>query len=261
MSDSVRLKLTIAFDGTNYAGWQVQKSGVAVQELIEKALKNIFGIELRLHGSSRTDAGVHARGMIAHVDIPRAKFVMVPRKLSLALNAHLPEDIRIMRAARASEDFHARFNASGKQYRYYIYSHHAMDPLLRTQAWHVPQALDVAKMRAAAKAFIGKHDFEAFAANRGYKMESTIRTVTRCDIRGAGPLFTVIIEGDGFLYKMCRGIVGTLVQVGQGKFAASEIPEMIRTKDRRAAGMSAPAHGLILWKVFYSKARAKAPSR
>lgn len=253
--ENVRLKLTIAFDGTNYAGWQVQKSGVAVQEVIEKALKNIFALDLRLHGSSRTDAGVHARGMVAHVDIPRAKFTMVPRKLSLALNAHLPEDIRIMGATRATANFHARFKAAGKQYRYFIYNHAAMDPLLRAQAWHVPQALQVADMRAAARAFVGKHDFEAFAANRGYKMESTIRTVTRCDIRRFGPLLTVIIEGDGFLYKMCRGIVGTLVQVGQGKFAATEIPEMIRMKDRRAAGMSAPAHGLILWKVFYAKAR------
>jgi tRNA pseudouridine38-40 synthase len=258
MSDTVRLKLTIAYDGTNYAGWQVQKSGVAVQEVIEKALKNIFGIDLRLHGSSRTDAGVHARALVAHVDIPRAKFKMVPRKLSLALNAHLPEDIRIMRAAQATSDFHARFNARGKQYRYFIYNHAAMDPLLRTQAWHVPQPLDFAKMRQAARAFVGKHDFEAFAANRGYKMETTVRTVTRCEIRRAGRLFTVIIEGDGFLYKMCRGIVGTVVQVGQNKFAPTEISEMLATKDRRSAGMSAPAHGLVLWKVFYAKASTAA---
>jgi tRNA pseudouridine38-40 synthase len=251
--DTVRLKLTIAYDGTNYAGWQVQKSGVAVQEIVEKALKNIFGIDLRLHGSSRTDSGVHARALIAHVDIPRAKFKMTSRKLSLALNAHLPEDIRIMQAAQAKANFHARFNASGKQYRYFIYNHAAMDPLLRTQAWHVPQSLDFAKMRQAAERFIGKHDFEAFAANRGYKMESTVRTVTRCEIRRSGPFFTVIIEGDGFLYKMCRGIVGTLVQVGQNKFSPDEIPKMMAAKDRRAAGMSAPAHGLVLWKVFYEK--------
>jgi tRNA pseudouridine38-40 synthase len=259
MSGTIRLKLMIAYDGTNYAGWQVQKSGVAVQELIEKAFKNIFGLDLRVHGSSRTDAGVHARALIAHVDIPRAKFTMAPRKLSLGLNAHLPEDIRIMRATRAASDFHARFDASGKQYRYSIYNYAAMDPLLRTQAWHVPQALDLAKMREAARAFIGKHDFEAFAASRGYKMESTIRTVTRCEIRRAGPLLTVIIEGDGFLYKMCRGIVGTLVQVGQNKFAPGEIAQMIATKDRRAAGMSAPAHGLVLWKVFYA-GRSRAPA-
>ena len=116
----------------------------------------------------------------------------------------------------------------------------------------------LAKMRQAARAFIGKHDFEAFAANRGYKMESTVRTVTRCEIRRVGPLLTVTIEGDGFLYKMCRGIVGTLAQVGQNKFAPIEIPRMLATKDRRAAGMSAPAHGLVLWKVFYGKRSAAA---
>jgi tRNA pseudouridine38-40 synthase len=250
-SECARVKLTVAYDGTNFAGWQALKTGTAVQEVIEKALKNIFGIELRLHGSSRTDAGVHARGMVAHVDIPREKFNMAPKKLSLALNAHLPEDIRVMKASLAAADFHARFDASGKQYRYFIYNYPAMDPLLRTQAWHIPQALNIAKMRAAAKAFCGKHDFKAFAANRGYKMKSTVRTVTRCDVRQSGPLITVIIEGDGFLYKMCRGIVGTLAQVGQGKFSHGGIPDMLETKDRRASGMSAPAHGLVLWQVFY----------
>src|SRR3954470_9914068 len=131
MSDVVRVKLTVAYDGTNYAGWQVQKSGVGVQEVIERSLKKIFGIDFRLHGSSRTDAGVHARGMVAHVDIPRGKFVMTPRKLALALNANLPEDIRVMRATLPPATFHARFQASGKQYRYFVYNFHAMDPLLR----------------------------------------------------------------------------------------------------------------------------------
>lgn len=249
--NSVRIKLTIAFDGTNYAGWQAQKTGIAVQEVIEKALRSIFNLDLRIHGSSRTDAGVHARGMVAHLDIPRAKFVMTPRKLSLALNANLPEDIRVMRATLPPATFHARFQASGKQYRYFVFNFHAMDPLLRTQAWHVPQPLDLARMKTAARAFIGKHDFESFAANRGYKMETTVRTVTRCDIRQSGPLITVIIEGDGFLYKMCRGIVGTLVQIGMGKYDAHIVSDMLESKDRRAAGMSAPAHGLVLWQVFY----------
>lgn len=247
----VRLKLTVAYDGANYAGWQVQKSGTGVQEVVERALKKVFGLDLRLHGSSRTDAGVHARGLVAHVDLPKERFNMVPRKAILAINAHLPEDIRIMAAARAKPEFHARFSAKGKEYRYFVFNHSGVDPLLRHQAWHVPRALDLAKMRAAAKCFVGKHDFEAFAANRGYKMESTVRTVTRCEVRRSGPLFTFIIEGDGFLYKMCRGIVGTLVQIGLGKFPAGDIPRMLETKDRSAAGMSAPAHGLVLWRVKY----------
>jgi tRNA pseudouridine38-40 synthase len=129
-----------------------------------------------------------------------------------------------------------------------------MNPLLRHQAWHVPRALDLPAMRAATQLFLGKHDFRSFAGTRGYEADSTVRTVTRCDLRRSGPLLTFVIEGDGFLYKMCRGIVGTLVQVGQGKFPREDISRMLARKDRRAAGMTAPAHGLVLWKVRYGKA-------
>ena len=133
-----------------------------------------------------------------------------------------------------------------------------MNPLLRNTAWYVPRALDLTAMRKAAPLFIGKHDFQSFAANPGYAKASTSRTLTRCDIKRGGRLVTVIIEGDGFLYKMCRGIVGTLVQVGLGKFPASEIKPMLAKKDRRVAGMSAPAHGLVLWKVFYARRSPRA---
>lgn len=247
----LRFKLTIAYDGANYAGWQVQKSGVGVQQRIEEALAKLFPSVQRIHSSSRTDTGVHALGMVVHVDISRAEFKMSAPKLALALNAHLPEDIRVLSAQRCAEDFHARFNAAGKQYRYFVWNHTAMNPLLRHQAWHVPRKLDLPAMRAATPLFLGKHDFKSFAASRNYEVESTVRTLTRCDIRRSGPLLTFIIEGDGFLYKMCRGIVGTLVQVGQGKIAASEIKAILAGKDRRLAGMTAPAHGLVLWKVFY----------
>ena len=126
-----------------------------------------------------------------------------------------------------------------------------MNPLLRHHAWHVARPLEIAAMRAAARLFLGRHDFKSLAGTRAYEMKSTVRTVGRCDVQRRGPALTVIIEGDGFLYKMCRGIVGTLVQAGQGKIAPEEIREILRQKDRRAAGMSAPAHGLFLWKVFY----------
>jgi tRNA pseudouridine38-40 synthase len=126
-----------------------------------------------------------------------------------------------------------------------------MNPLLRRTAWHVPSKLDLKPMHAAAKCFVGRHDFQSFAANPGYKKETTVRTLTRCDVKKSGPQFTFIIEGDGFLYKMCRGIVGTIVQCGLGKFPPAQIPDMLAQKDRRAAGMSAPAQGLTLWKVFY----------
>jgi tRNA pseudouridine38-40 synthase len=250
-NETVKLRLVIAYDGTNYEGWQVQKVGLGVQQRVEEAVQKLFPSVTRVHGSSRTDTGVHALGMVAHFDVPRAEFRMTPRKLLLALNAFLPEDVRVLAVRKASPDFHARFSARGKQYRYSVWNHSAMNPLLRMQAWHVPVKLDVAAMKQAAAVFVGRHDFKSFAANRGYKMESTIRTVTRCEFQRRGPLFTFIIEGDGFLYKMCRGIVGTIVQVGRGKFAADEVRSMLEAKDRRMAGMTAPAHGLVLWKVFY----------
>ena len=251
MHSRVRLKLTIAYDGTNYEGWQVQKVGVGVQQKIEEAIAKIFQEQIRLHGSSRTDTGVHARAMIAHFDIPDERLRMDISKVPLALNAQLPEDIRIMEAHRAPDSFHARFSAKGKQYRYFVLNHPSMYPLLRQQAWHVPVKLDLAAMRKAVNHFKGKKDFAAFANNRNYEMETTVRTVFRCELRKAGPLLTFLIEGDGFLYKMCRGIVGTVVQVGMGKFKESDILRMLATKDRCMAGMTAPAHGLILWKVFY----------
>ena len=254
--DSLKFKLTIAYDGTHYEGWQTQKTGVGVQQKIEEALGKLFPSKPLVQGSSRTDSGVHALGLVAHVEIPRMEFKMPAHKLVLALNAWLPEDIRVMSATRCRADFHARFDATGKQYRYFVWNQTAMNPLLRHGAWHAPLPLDLSAMRSAAKLFPGKHDFKSFAGTRKYAMESTVRTVTRCDIQRRGPLVTFIIEGNGFLYKMCRGMVGTLVQVGQGKFAAAEIKRMLGRKDRRAAGMTAPAHGLVLWKVFYKKAKS-----
>lgn len=249
----VKIKLVIAYDGTRYQGWQVQKIGTGVQQIVEETLRKFFPTVERVYGSSRTDTGVHARGMVAHVEIPQSEFKMTPSKLVLAMNAFLPEDIRILTATRAPSGFHARFHATGKQYRYFVWNFPAMNPLLRSQAWHVPVALDFIAMRGAARLFVGKHDFKSFAANRGYEMETTVRTVTRCDVKRSGPLLTFTIEGDGFLYKMCRGIVGTLVQIGKGRFTAAEVKTMLAARDRSEAGMTAPAHGLVLWKVFYGK--------
>lgn len=255
--DSLKFKLIIAYDGTGYEGWQVQKTGTGVQEKVETALAKLFPSQPRVHSSSRTDTGVHALGMVAHFEAPPAECRMTARKLALALNAWLPEDVRVLSAARARKTFHARFDAKGKQYRYFVWNHSAMNPLLRQSAWHLPRPLDLPAMRAAAPLLVGKHDFQSFAANPGYAKESTVRTLSRCDIRRSGRLLTFIIEGDGFLYKMCRGIVGTLVQVGLGKFTADGMSQMLALRDRRAAGMSAPAHGLVLWKVYYGPKSAQ----
>jgi tRNA pseudouridine38-40 synthase len=247
----MKFKLIIAYDGANYEGWQTQKIGTGVQQVVEGALAKLFPGKPALHGSSRTDTGVHALGMAAHFEVPPQEFKMTLLKLPLAINAWLPDDIRVLSAVRVPEKFHARFGAAGKQYRYFIWNHFAMNPLLRRAAWHVPVKLDIKEMRAAAKSFVGKHDFQSFAANSGNKKESTVRTVSRCEIKKSGQQITVIIEGDGFLYRMCRGMVGTIIQAGQGRFSSGQIRTMLAQKDRRVAGMSAPAHGLILWKVFY----------
>lgn len=249
----LKFKLTVAYDGTRYEGWQVQKTGTGVQEKVEAALAKLFPSRPRVHSSSRTDTGVHALGMVAHFEVPGSECRMTSRKLALALNAWLPDDIRVMSAARAPEKFHARFDAAGKQYRYFVWNHNAMNPLIRHTAWHVPRALDLKAMRTAARLFEGRHDFKSFAARSGYERESTVRQLTRCRIQRRGPLLTCIIEGDGFLYKMCRGIVGTIVQAGLGKFPPGEISRMLAKKDRRVAGMTAPAHGLVLWKVRYKR--------
>jgi tRNA pseudouridine38-40 synthase len=222
-----------------------------VQQEVETALARLFQQAIRAHSASRTDAGVHALGMTAHFDVPAGGVAMAPAKLALGLNAWLPPEIRVMGVRRVGEGFHARFSARGKQYRYQVWNASGMNPLLWDRAWHVPVPLDLVAMRAAAGEFLGERDFKAFAATREYEMASTVRTVWRCDVSRRGPLLTVVIEGDGFLYKMCRGIAGTLVQVGQGKYEPAAVGRMLAGRDRRLAGMTAPAHGLVLQRVYY----------
>ena len=248
-----KIKLTIAYDGTNYSGWQTQKTGVAIQQVLEEALSKLFPDKPIVHSSSRTDAGVHALGMAAHFEIDAADARIPPQKLPVAINAHLPEDIRVVEACSCPPEFHARFSATGKQYRYFVWNHISQNPLLRRQAWAVHKPLAAPVMRSAARHLIGQHDFASFAATHHYPVKTTIRTLRRCDVRKCGPLLTFVIEGDGFLYRMCRGIVGTLVQIGLGKFPPDALPAMLGQKDRRAGGMSAPAHGLVLWKVYYRR--------
>lgn len=257
--DHVRIRLAVAYDGTGYVGWQLQPEGISVQLRLEEALGRLFTPAPRVCSSSRTDTGVHALGMSVHFDVPRAQWRMDARKLILAANAWLPPDVRVMDAAVARPDFHARFDARGKQYRYTVWNGSAENPLLRTQAWHFPKPLDLAAMRRAAAQLVGRHDFRAFSATPGYHRSNTVRNVTRCQIQRSGPRLTFVIEADGFLYKMCRGIVGTLVQVGVHRFDPDAILPMIEARDRRVAGMTAPPQGLVLWKVYYGRGRRPKP--
>lgn len=249
-----RFKIVISYDGSNYAGWQWQANKISVQQKIEEAIERLFQIKLRIHGSSRTDTGVHAMGMVAHFDIPSQSSVLMnmpTEKVSLALNAFLPLDIRIVDTQMVDSTFHARFSAKSKQYRYFIWNARHNNPILRSTAWHVPRPIDVDLMRQAASHIPGKKDFRSFANHHTYEIENSIRTVFRCSVRKAGPLITIIIHGDGFLYRMCRGIAGTITQVGSGKYQPHEVSNMIEKKNRIASGMTAPAHGLFLWKVYY----------
>lgn len=248
-----RVRLTLAFDGSQYFGWQWQPREVSVQQKVEEALARLFPDKPRAHGSSRTDTGVHAEGLVAHFDAPKPGLTMAPSKLLLALNAHLPPDIRVMAAAWAPAGFHARFSASRKEYRYYIWNHPAHLPFWRERSWHVPRRLDLGAMRLAAAALLGSHDFRAFSASPGYHRRSTVRSLTRCDVRRSGHLVTLIFEADGFLYRMCRGLAGTLAQIGLGHWPAEEAARMLASRDRRKAGMTAPANGLALWRVRYAR--------
>jgi tRNA pseudouridine38-40 synthase len=248
-----RIQLTLAFDGSAYQGWQSQRSGRGVQDVVQAALGKLWGVPVLIVGSSRTDAGVHARALVAHVEMDGEPTSIPLRHLPLSINALLPDDIRVMAAIRKPASFHARFDASGKQYRYRVWNHPSMNPLLRSLAWHVPRALDLEAMREAAAVLVGRHDFRAFTSNRGDLLEDGVRTLSRCEIRRRGHEITFIIEGSGFLYKMCRCLAGTLIQTGEGRFTPADVARMLDGKDRKKAGMNAPAHGLVLWRVYYKK--------
>ena len=189
--------------------------------------------------------------MTAHLEMPSDSLIMEPKKIRLAMNALLPSDIRIISAVRVPLRFHAQFDAKGKQYQYRIWNHPSMNPLLDGLAWHLPVKLNLQHMQKASRHFLGERDFQSVASARKYAYENTVRTLTRCDVRKQGNEFKIIIEGDAFLYKMCRGIVGTLTAVGKGKWQADEVPGLLLTKKRSLTGMNAPACGLTLHKVFY----------
>ena len=244
-----RIKLVVAYDGGAYAGWQWQKNALSAQERLEQAIEKLTGSFVRLHGSSRTDSGVHALGMVAHGDFVDLKVPI--ERLALALNSLLPDDLRVQSAAPVPSYFHARFQALGKEYRYVVWNARAHNPLLRGLAWHVPGQLNLDAIRTAAPTFVGTKDFRSFANMHSYEIEDTVRTVTEVLARRAGPQLTFVIRGEGFLYRMCRTIVGTLIDVGLGKYSPVDIESMLSKERRSEAGQCAPAHGLTLWKVFY----------
>ena len=241
-------KLTVAYDGTNYGGWQLQPNAVTIQGLLEAALRQLDGKRVVVHGSGRTDAGVHARAQVANCSLATNHRPLV---LRAALNANLPEDIRVLRVQEVNAKFHARFSAKGKEYRYQIDAGAVANPFLRAYAWHHPRPLDIAAMRRAAKLLRGRHDFSALSANPMRPLETAVRTIRRLSVAKRGNVVTIAVAADGFLYKMVRSIVGALVKVGEGKLAVDSLHTLLKARRRTALVETAPAKGLFLWKVSY----------
>lgn len=245
-----RYKLTIAYDGTNYCGWQVQTTAESIQKLIQTALQTVLRCRVDLTGSGRTDAGTHAEGQTAHFDYREE---IDPRKLRLSLNGLLPTDIRIIHAEEVPPTFHARYSAKTKIYHYYLHLDRVVSPFERLYRFHVLKKLDLDRLRLAANAFLGAHDFTSFAnePQRGVVTYDPIRELTRLDICPIQGGVRLEFEADGFLYKMVRNITGTIIECAAKRVEISEIPLILASKDRRKAGATAPAHGLFLHRVIY----------
>ena len=251
-----RFFLIVEYDGTAYCGFQRQQNGPSVQQALEEALLRLTGGQVSVVGSSRTDAGVHARGLCAHFDSATR---VPPEKLAFALNTMLPFDIRVRQSGEAPPGFHARYSAAGKVYRYAITNSRHDRAIGRQYSAHVPLALDAALMHEEAQALLGTHDFAAFAAS-GSVAKSTVRTIYRAEVSRSGDEVTLLVLGDGFLYNMVRIIAGTLIEVGQGRRAPGAIARAIATGDRLQLGQTAPARGLTLEAVLYEGDEARALS-
>lgn len=239
----------VAYAGGEFNGWQSQPDGRAVQDVIERRLAAILGRAVRIHGSGRTDAGVHALGQVFHFD---ADWKHGPAKLLAALRGGLPPTIQVRSVRAAPRGFHARYSATGKVYFYQLHVGGAANPFLHPHCWSVPRRLDVAAMRRAARELVGRHDFRAFAAANGAgDGGDTVRRLRRLAITGRGARLRITAEGDGFLYKMVRSLVGALVAVGQGRLTPAQIAAIRRSGRRPAAVQTAPAQGLFLARVRY----------
>ena len=240
------LKLTIQYDGSKYCGWQKQPNSSGIQGTIEYAIYEITKEKVNITGSGRTDAGVHALGQVANFKTDSS---IPANRIPDALNSKLPKDISIIDCQEVSEDFHSRYSATGKIYRYLIYNSPYRSPLYKDTSYHVRYDLDVEKMRIEAKSLLGTHDFKGFMSS-GSSVKDTVRTIRNITIEEKEDLIVLEVEGNGFLYNMVRIIVGTLVDIGRGRIDKS-MEEIIASQDRGEAGHTAPAHGLFLKKVHY----------
>lgn len=245
----MRIRLDIEYEGTAYSGWQRQKNAKSIQELLEDAVEKITGTRATVHGSGRTDAGVHAMRQTAHFDTESS---LAPERFAYALNYYLPPDIRVLLSQQVPKTFHARFSATGKTYRYTYRNDPQQSALYRHFTGHVRQPLDLEKMRTASVYLLGTHDFASFTAHSGPD-KNTIRTIERIDITKTGPYVTIEVEGNGFLHNMVRIIAGTLAEIGKGVIEPEQIPDILDARDRTRAGPTAPAEGLMLVGARYEQ--------
>lgn len=240
-------KMTLSYDGTEYCGFQLQANGNTIQGEIESALTKIYKTPIKIKGCSRTDAGVHARMYVCSFTAPDC---VPPDKMPLAIRAYLPDDICVSSCELAPDSFNARYDNCGKTYCYTINTANFQDVFTRRFEWHYPKKLDVSKMRKAAEAFIGSHDFSGFMSS-GSNVEGTVRTVSRLDVVEEGSRIRIYIRADGYLYNMVRIITGTLVMVGNGQIGVDDIADIIASGDRTRSGITAPPEGLTLFEVHY----------
>lgn len=241
------IALRLSYTGTAYHGWQVQKSEISVAETLEKALSKVCGERIKLTGCGRTDAGVHALSYCANF---RTESRIPVDRLPLAVNSRLPDDIAVLDACEAPEDFNAILSCIQKEYVYRIMNTRIRDPFLQKRVCFYPAPLDIGRMRAAGLAFEGRHDFRA-VRSVGTQTKTTVRTVHWCRARREGDLISVAVCADGFLYNMVRAIVGTMVYASHGKLEPEDIPSLLETGDRRLTGPTMPPQGLYLRRVWY----------
>ncbi len=245
----MRVMLIVAYDGTNYCGWQVQKNGETIEGVLNRELSALFGKTIEVIGASRTDSGVHALGNVAVFDTDTR---MPAEKISYALNTRLPEDIRVQCSFRVGEHFHPRKAACVKKYEYRILNREFELPSERLNSYFCRRSLDVERMQAACAYFLGEHDFKSFCSIHT-QAETTVRRIYSLNVEREGDIIRIRAEGNGFLYNMVRIIAGTLIQVGLGTFEPESVAGMIEARDRQAAGPTAPARGLTLVGMIYEE--------